>query len=270
MECSVAGSFDVHVDQRGVAYATLDHRAKLNTLNAALMGEVIAAMAALARREDLRCVVLAGAGGRAFIGGADIREMAAIATPAEAEAFIRQVHGVCDAMRASPVPVIARIEGFCLGAGLEAAASCDLRIAAEGAQFGMPEVRVGIPSVVEAALLPGLIGWGRTRRLLLLAETLDARTMEAWGFLEQVVPESALDGAVEAAVGMIVEAGPAAIRAQKALIRAWERMSVDAAIEAGVAAFATSFAGEEPRRMLNGFLHALAERKTSPSPNTQK
>ena len=258
----MAGSFEVQVDRRGVAYLTLDHRTKLNTLNAALMREVIAAMAALARRDDLRCAVLAGAGGRAFIGGADIREMAAVTSPSEAEAFIRLVHGVCDAMRALPVPVIARIEGFCLGAGLEVAASCDMRIAAAGAHFGMPEVRVGIPSVVEAALQPGLIGWGRTRRLLLLAETLDAATMESWGFLEHLVPEAALDGAVEAAVGMILEAGPAAIRAQKALIRQWEGLPVDAAIAAGITAFAASFAGQEPRRMLGGFLETLAARKS--------
>jgi enoyl-CoA hydratase len=257
----MAGSFNVVVDARGVAYCTLDHRAKLNTLNAALMAEVIAAMAALAQNHALRCAVLTGAGGCAFIGGADIRDMAAVTSPSEAEAFIRLVHGVCDAMRALPVPVIARIEGFCLGAGLEVAASCDLRIAATGAQFGMPEVRVGIPSVVEAALLPGLIGWGRTRRLLLLAETLGAATMERWGFLEQVVDEAALDGAVEAAVSMILEAGPKAIRAQKALIRQWEGLPVDAAIQAGIAAFAASFEGEEPRRMLGGFLAQLAARK---------
>ncbi|MBR0655158.1 enoyl-CoA hydratase [Plastoroseomonas arctica] len=262
----MAGSFDVRVDQRGVAYATLDHRAKLNTLNAALMGEVITAMAELAGRGELRCAVLTGAGERAFIGGADIREMAAIGSPAEAAAFIRKVHGVCDAMRALPVPVIARIEGFCLGAGLEVAASCDLRIASDSARFGMPEVRVGIPSVVEAALLPGLIGWGRTRRLLLLGETLDARTMEAWGFLEQVTQQNALNYAVEAAVAMILEAGPAAIRAQKALIREWEGLPMDAAIQAGITAFAASFAGDEPRRMLGCFLDALAARKAAGDP----
>ena len=98
--------------------------------------------------------------------------MAALETPAEAEAFIRRVHGICAAIRDLPVPVIARINGWCLGAGLEVAAACDVRIAVRDAKFGMPEVRVGIPSVVEAALLPSLIGWGRTRRLLLLAETM--------------------------------------------------------------------------------------------------
>lgn len=257
----MAGSFEVRVDARGVAYLTLDHRAKLNTLNAALMREVIETMAALRARDDLRCAVLTGAGDRAFIGGADIREMAAVEAPAEGEAFIRLVHGVCDAMRALPVPVIARIEGFCLGAGLEAAAACDLRIASEGARFGMPEVLVGIPSVVEAALLPGLIGWGRTRRLLLLGETIDAAEMATWGFLERVVPASALDVAVEEWVGKILAAGPRAIRNQKALIREWEDLPVKDAVAAGIRAFARSWESEEPRQMMGGFLAHLAARK---------
>jgi enoyl-CoA hydratase/carnithine racemase len=257
----MAGSFGVRVDARGVAYLTLDHQAKLNTLNAALMREVIAAMAALRAREDLRCAVLTGAGDRAFIGGADIREMAAVATPAEGEAFIRLVHGVCDAMRALPVPVIARIEGFCLGAGLEAAAACDLRIASESARFGMPEVLVGIPSVVEAALLPGLIGWGRTRRLLLLGETIGAAEIADWGFLERVVPAAALDEAVEEWVEKLLAAGPHAIRNQKALIREWEDLPLKAAVAAGIGAFGRSWDSEEPRTMMGSFLAHLAARK---------
>ena len=80
-----------------------------------------------------------------------------------------------------PVPVICQAEGYTLGAGLEVAAACDMRIAADNALFGMPEVKVGIPSVVEAALLPRLIGWGRTSRLLLTAENIDAAKAEALG-----------------------------------------------------------------------------------------
>ena len=90
--------------------------------------------------------------------------------PHGARAFITRVHGCCHAIRAIPVPTVARIQGFTFGAGMEMAAACDLRIAATGAMFGMPEVKLGIPSVVEAALLPMLIGWGRTRQLLLLGE----------------------------------------------------------------------------------------------------
>ena len=115
--------------------------------------------------------------------------------------------------------MIARVNGYALGAGLEVAAACDLRIASSNAVFGMPEVKVGIPSVVEAALLPGLIGWGRTRELLLFGENIDAATALAWGLVEQVVAPDALDAAVEARLASLLGAGPQAVRLQKKLIR---------------------------------------------------
>jgi enoyl-CoA hydratase len=237
-----------------VARVTIAHERKLNTLNPPLMRRFIAAMAALSKEAGLRAVVLTGAGPKAFVGGADIGAMAAIEDAAQAEAFIRLVHGCCAAVRDCPVPVIGRINGWTLGAGLELAAACDMRIAADGAQFGMPEVRVGIPSVVEAALLPRLIGWGRTRRLLLLAETIDAAAARDWGLVEAVVAPAALDAEVERWLAHLCAAGPAAIRSQKALIRQWEELPVSAAIEAGVTAFARSWDTAEPRRMLGGFL----------------
>ena len=140
------------------------------------------------------------------------------------EAFITLVHRTCACLRELPVPVIARINGYALGAGLEVAAACDLRVASSNAVFGMPEVKVGIPSVVEAALLPGLIGWGRTRELLLFGESIDAATALAWGLVEQVVAPDALDAAVEARLATLLSAGPQAVRLQKKLIRQWEDM----------------------------------------------
>jgi len=256
----MAGRIELRHSHEGrVAHVTVDHDAKLNTLNPALMRDFAARFAALSADGALRAVVLAGAGPRAFIGGADISVMAGLATEEAAEEFIRLVHGCCRAIRDCPVPVIARIHGWCLGAGLEVAAACDLRIAAEGAKFGMPEVRVGIPSVVEAALLPGLIGWGRTRRLLLLGETIGAAEALAWGLVERVVPEAGLDRAVHEWLERLLEAGPQAIRSQKALIRKWEDSSVSQAIAAGIESFAASWRTEEPARMLGGF---LAARKT--------
>ncbi|BDG72987.1 enoyl-CoA hydratase [Roseomonas fluvialis] len=250
----MAGRIDVQRTHDGrVARVVVDHDAKLNTLNPPLMEDFAAAFATLAQDAALRAVVLTGAGPRAFIGGADITSMAAIEDEKGARAFIRLVHGCCRAIRDMPVPVIARVNGWCLGAGLEVAAACDLRIASDSAKFGMPEVRVGIPSVVEAALLPGLIGWGRTRRLLLLAETIDATEALDWGLLERVVAPDALDAAVDAWVALLLEAGPAAIRAQKALIRRWEDLPQTAAIAAGVDAFGASWRTDEPRRMLGGF-----------------
>lgn len=136
MASSSSKQIDVRLEERAegrIATAVIDNPARLNAMNAALMDEFVAAMAELAGDEALRAVVLTGAGERAFVGGADIDEMAALGGPDAARAFIGRVHAACDAVRALPVPVIARIQGFCFGAGLELAASCDLRVAAETA-----------------------------------------------------------------------------------------------------------------------------------------
>ena len=117
-------------------------------------------------------------------------------THAGARRFITLVHRCCAAFRHLPAPVIARIDGYALGAGLELAASCDLRVASENSVFGMPEVAIGIPSVVEAALLPRLVGAGRARRLLLTGETIDAAQALAWGLVDAVAPADRLDDAV--------------------------------------------------------------------------
>jgi len=243
----------VQRDARGVATVTLDNAAKLNVLNPPIMTELITAMRRLAGDLTLRAVVLTGAGQRAFIGGADIAAMATL-DPGTAREFITLVHQSCEAVRRIPVPVIARIQGWALGAGLEVAASCDFRIASSDARLGMPEVRVGIPSVVEAALLPGLIGWGRTRRLLLTGETIDAGTALDWGMVEQVVPAGELDAAVERALDGILASGPQAVRLQKALIADWERSSLETAIQLGIERFAEAWLTDEPQRMMRTFM----------------
>jgi enoyl-CoA hydratase/carnithine racemase len=210
--------------------------------------------------ETLRAVVLRGAGERAFIGGADIDEMAGL-DPSKARAFITLVHRCCDVFRCLPVPVIARIQGYVFGAGVEVAAACDMRVASTDAQFGMPEVRLGIPSVVEAALLPQLIGWGRTRQWLLTGDAIDATTAHAWGLIEEVVPAEQLDAAVEKLLDSILASGPRAIRAQKALITAWEDLPLRQAVQRGIDSFAMVWAADEPRRMMQDFLVRRRERK---------
>jgi enoyl-CoA hydratase/carnithine racemase len=117
----------------------------------------------------------------------------------------------------------------------------------------MPEVRVGIPSVVEAALLPGLIGWGRTRELLLFGENIDAATALAWGLVQQVVEPADLDGAIEARLTQLLSAGPQAIRLQKALMRQWEDSTLSQAVRAGIESFAQAYASDEPTRLMGAF-----------------
>ncbi|MGH7210489.1 MAG: enoyl-CoA hydratase [Acetobacteraceae bacterium] len=249
-------------DDRGVTTIVVDREAKLNVLDSPTVEALTAAAHAVSHEPGPRAVVLRGAGTRAFIGGADIVEMSALSGPDAARAFITRIHRACDALRRVPVPVIARIEGYALGAGLEIAASCDLRIASENAVFGMPEVRIGLPSVVEAALLPGLIGWGRTRRLLLTGETIDAARALAWGLVEEVVEAAKLDAAVEAVLASILVSGPTSVRLQKELISAWEDLPLRDAVQRGIDIFATTWEGEEPGRMTAGFLDEMRRRKT--------
>ncbi|WP_420392794.1 enoyl-CoA hydratase [Acuticoccus sp.] len=244
------------VDRRAegaVAQITVDNVRKLNVLDPALAAALVDRIAEAARIADLRAVVVTGAGERAFIGGADIGAMAGFG-PAAAHDFITSLHKVCEGLRRMPVPVIARVNGWALGGGLEVAAACDMRVATDAAGFGMPEVRVGIPSVIEAALLPGLIGWGRTRELLLTGRSFDAAEALAIGMVERVVPADALDDAVEEWLSGILASGPRAIRQQKALIGRWEALPLDEAIAAGIDAFADAYETDEPVRMMRAFI----------------
>ncbi len=241
-------------DGRGrVAQLTIERPAKLNALDPATIRALTAAAMPLSEDANLRAAIVTGAGDRAFIGGADIDTMAGLDV-AHAEAFITELHHAIAAIRAIPVPVIARINGYCLGAGVELAAACDLRVASDAAVFGMPEVKVGMPSVIEAALLPRLIGWGQTARLVLLGENIGAAEALEIGLIEKVVARAELDRAVEAWIDAILAAGANAVRLQKALMREWERLPLDAAIQSGITSFRASFSGDEPHRMLTSFI----------------
>jgi enoyl-CoA hydratase len=258
----------VHVEldersQGNVATVTIDNIRRLNVMNGALMDALAETMVKLAGDDALRVVVLTGAGLKAFTAGADINEMAKIENAAQAKAFITRLHRCCDAVRNLPVPVIARIHGYCFGGGLELAAACDVRIASEAATFGMQEVKIGIPSVIEAALLPALIGWGRTREILYLGETFTAADALAWRLVEHVVPAAALDQAVEDWIGKLLTSAPRAVRLQKRLIQRWEDLPLSAAIAAGIDAFAAAYATDEPIMTMRAFLETKRRASTA-------
>jgi enoyl-CoA hydratase/carnithine racemase len=250
-------------DRGRVAFVTIDNARKLNSLTSQVMGQLINLFHGLAADLGLRAVVLTGAGDKAFIGGANIDEMAVLSGPAEAKEFITRVHDVCQAIRDVPVPVIAAINGWCLGAGLEIAAACDLRLCASSAVLGMPEVKLGLPSVVEAALLPSLIGWGRTRRILMTGETFPAADALAWGLVEEVHPPGLLGAACEALLDKLLEAEPRAVQIQKALMQRWEELPMSQAIAAGIEAFEDAWATDEPSVSMARF---LSERKAAKAP----
>lgn len=240
-------------DDRGV-YTLQIHDAKsLNILASAVTLSLIEAARWIAAQDDARAVVIRGTGERAFVGGANIYEMAEL-DPQGAREFITRLRDLCDAVARIPVPTIARISGFCLGAGMELASACDIRLGSEDAVFGMPEVRVGIPSVIHALLLPGQIGPGATNWLLLTGETIGAEQALRWGFLQFSCKAGELDELVERTVEPIVASGPRAIRSQKALLRYWGESSVEAGLDRSVAAFGESFTTDEPQRYMEPFV----------------
>jgi enoyl-CoA hydratase len=243
-----------------IARVIINDPRRLNAMGRDLMTEFVAVMEAVSLEDDCRCVIVEGAGGKAFVGGANIFELGAL-RKATARAFLTQVHRCCDALRQCPVPVIAKVDGFCIGAGMELAAAADLRVASDTSVFGMPEVAVGLPSVVEASLFPGLIGWGRTRQMMLTGENIDAETAERWGFVEAVASKAALDTAVDRFVDPIVKAGPLAVRSQKALMRSWEAMSPVDAARAGIDALANAFDSDEPNRLIGVVVAELQEKR---------
>ena len=248
----------VRTEQRGdaghIGYVTVNNPRKHNTLGMPGKRAIAEAFRALSRDDALRVVVVTGAGDKSFIAGADLAEMKDL-TPDQAEEEHTLTHLACESVRACPVPVIARINGYCLGFGMELAAACDLRIAAGHAKLGMPEVRVGIPSGMEAVLLPKLIGWGKTAELVFTGDLIDAVEAQRCGFVEKMLPAAELDEAIEKWITSILAGGPRAIRLQKALMRDWERMPVTDAIYQGIRACVDARKTDEPRRLMEAFLN---------------
>jgi enoyl-CoA hydratase/carnithine racemase len=240
------------VDERGIATVTIRGTHSVNIIGAAAIADATVAVAALRDREQVRVLVLRGPDD-SFVGGADIDEMARLDADS-AVPFIEALASLCEGLRRFPRPVIARLAGWCLGGGLEIAMACDLRIASREAHFGMPEVLVGIPSVIHAALMPRLIGQSRAAWLLLTGESIDAAVAERWGLVNEVVDAAGLDAAVAHRAGRLAGLGPQVSARQKQLLRSWEDQPLDASIGHSVAAFSAAFRTGEPQHFMGEFL----------------
>jgi enoyl-CoA hydratase/carnithine racemase len=223
----------VDVEREGpVARIFLNRPEKANALTSAVLQALARALESLAPEESLRIVILGGRG-KTFCGGADVQELRAL-NAQTAAAFVGRIHDVCKIVRDLPVPVVARLHGAVIGAGLEIAASCDLRIAAAGTKFAMPEVRIGIPSVVEAALLPRLMGSGRAAWLVLTGEAIDEQRALEWGLIEEIGG----DDAVQRLARRLLSGDREALRMQKQLLHLWDEASLATSVAASIERFA--------------------------------
>ena len=208
------------IDARGVATLTIQGAARLNALSSDTLQALITAVDELQQQPSLRLLIVTGEGERAFVGGADIHQMASL-DRSGARAFITLVHQANHALRALSVPSIARIQGFCLGAGMELAAACDMRVGSSTSRYGMPEVQLGLPSVVEASLLPRLVGEGKAREWLYRGNIFAAQEAFESRFLQYLVPPEELDATIAPIVADILTADAEAVRQQKFLAEYW-------------------------------------------------
>ena len=242
----------VRVEKRaGCAWVTLD-RPPLNLIVPELIVELRAAFEVLARDERVRAAVVTGAG-RAFTAGMQVQVLRDL-TPVSAKALISSLHEAIHAVHDAPFPTLAMVNGPCLGAGFELAMACDLRVAAVGAPMGLPEVKVGAPSVIEAALLPALVGPGRAAEMLLTGDNVIAEQALEWGLVNRVAPAEKLEAVTAELVEKILACAPTAIRIQKELMVRWRNTDLASAVRLSINAFAQNYATGEGREAALAFL----------------
>jgi enoyl-CoA hydratase/carnithine racemase len=242
----------VHVAQQGgVARLTMD-RAPLNLFEPGLIAALHDTVERVGRDPDVRVIVLTGAG-RAFQAGMDVNVLRDLDV-GSAKTLISSLQSAIGAVHDAPVPVVARVNGAALGAGFELMLACDMRIAVRDALLGLPEVQVGLPSVIEAALLSPAIGPARAAELLFTGDAVRAGDVADWGLVNRVVPAGDLDAAVDRLVARILDAAPGAIRLQKELVIRWRQTDLATAVRYGINAFAQSYATDEGREGAQAFL----------------
>ena len=235
----------------GVVWCTLD-RPPLNLLEPTLIRTLRESFETLAADRTVRLAIVTG-NGRAFTAGMDVRILRELDAPRGRE-LITTLHDAIAAVHQAPFPVIAAVNGPCLGAGFELALACDLRVAAASATFGLPEVRVGVPSVIQAALLPPMIGPGRAAEMLLTGAPVSAAQALQWGLVNRVVPDQGLSAGVDELAAPILASGPEAIRLQKELIIRWRETDLSTAVRYGINAFTAACATPEPREGMTAYL----------------
>ena len=239
----------------GLATITLN-RPALNLINHGMIDEISRAVEGLGRDEDIRVVVITGAGEHAFTAGIDVNEMKDLDV-SSARDFIRNFHYVIKSIRDLDKVIIAAINGFCFGGGCELAMACDLRIASENTEIGLPEIKLGIPSVIEAALMPLLIGMGRAKELIFLGDPIKADEAERIGLVNKVVPADKLKDAVKEITDKILSYSPMAVKMQKKIINQWLPTDLETVIDYSIDAFSRCFATNEPNEAMTAFLKKL-------------
>jgi enoyl-CoA hydratase len=243
----------LHEREGRVAILTVNRPEKMNALNEQVRDEMLAALAEIAADDGAGVVVVTGAGEKAFIAGADIGEFAG-RTPFDQRHAMRSPR-IFDVMAAFGKPVIAMINGFCLGGGCELALSCDIRIASDKARFGQPEINLGlIPGGGGTQRLPRQVGLGHAMRLILTGEMIGAAEAREIGLVEQIVPAAELRAATLELAGKIASKSPLTVRVAKEAVRTSQRLSIEDGIAYERDLFCLCFSTADKEEGVRAFL----------------
>lgn len=240
-----------------VGILTVNRPERLNALDRRLLGAIAEAVAMLEDESTVRALVLTGSGSRAFVAGADLREIAELGDAGAAESFSRQGQAALARIATSPLPTIAAVNGLALGGGCELAISCDLRVAARGAAFAMPEVGLGlIPGFGGTQRLPRLIGQGAAMRMILSGEMIDAETALGYGLVESVVDDGQVLESACALAARIAKHPAAAVAAAKAAIHKGATLPLAQGLIAEAQRFGERVSSQESREAIAAFFES--------------
>jgi enoyl-CoA hydratase len=245
---------NVLIERRGrVALLTINRPDKLNALDVATRNDIPAAFAELEDDEEVRVVVITGAGDKAFVAGADINEFAG--KTAVVQRAVMRGSRAFDAVEEFPKPVIAMINGFALGGGCELALACDIRIASSKAKFGQPEIKLGIiPGGGGTQRLARLVGEGRAMELILTGDMIGAEEAARIGLVNYVVAPEELEAKAMEVANKIAEMSPVALAMAKQAVKNAARLDLRAGLEAEVDLFALCFSSEDKEEGVRAFI----------------
>lgn len=239
--------------QGRVGRLTLQRPAVLNAIDGALLDGLVAGLHELDADSEVRVIALDSGCERAFSSGIDVAWVKDL-DPVGARDVGRALHRAFDAVRTAETIVVALVDGLCLGAGLELAVSCDLLVASERSQFGLPNIDVGIPAIVEAAILPACVGIQGARELAYTGRRWDAATAERRGLINACVPEREFDDAAAEWLELIAGKGARALALQKDIIHKWMTTDLEAAIDHSINTVALAWRTAEQQEGMGGFL----------------
>jgi len=241
-------------EREGVAAITLNRERALNSLNAALLEKLRAALEDAESDGTVRSIVITGAGSRAFCAGADVKELKD-KSQAEAKDLSLWFQDITNYMERLRKPIIARINGFCLGGGLELAMACDFRIASDNSIFGLPEVNLGIiPGGGATQRLTRLIGKTKAMEMLMTGEQIDAEEALRLGLVNRVVPANELDTAVNALLSELQAKSALTLGILKLVVNNGLKMSFERALSYEAECFGSALASRDAKEGLQAFI----------------